>query len=148
MAGDEGSRFSDLPDDLLAQISSGSHGFPLLALSRRGRDAVLERARTIKLNVEATLGDLPPVARLLDRACRAAKPGLHLTIHKHKFAYVAHGSLESPLLANLLQRGLDAGGWDNVHALSVMVREQACLKQLTSHLLRETRAGVFWCAAA
>jgi hypothetical protein len=120
--------FLDLSDDLLAQISAGSHGFPLLALSRRGRDAVLGRARAIVLNFMLEQEDVAAAARLLDRACRAAKPGLQLEIE--------YGDTDKRFwLATLLQHGLDAGGWTSVHALSLMVREPAsytCVPQIAS----------------
>ncbi len=140
-----GSGFSDLSDDLLAQISSGSHGFPLLALSRRGRDAVLDRASTIQLNLMQGQGDLAPVARLLDRACRAAKHGMHLQI---KNGYIADhvqsryfwNPLSSTILPTLLQQGLDTGGWVNVHALSLVVRESMSPVLLVS--LTKVRTGI------
>ncbi len=137
MADDERSSFSDLPSDLLAQISAYSHGFPLLAVSRRGRDAVLERARSIQLKLipgEWLEPPVAPVARLLDRACRAAMPGLHCEIEFGYFAlgfnnksYYEPESIDSPLLSVLLQRGLDTGGWGSVHTLSLVVRDQGCL---------------------
>jgi hypothetical protein len=116
----------ELPDDLLAKITSGSHGFPLLALSRRGRNLVLERARAIQLKLHWPLShsqEQPTVAaaaRLLDRACRAAAPGLQVEIKRG-----GNFCFEPPLLS-LLQHGLDAGGWGSAHALSLEVRERSC----------------------
>jgi hypothetical protein len=152
MAGevDVRSAFLDLSDDLLAQISAGTHGFPLLALSRRGRDAVLERACNIQLKLMSTawLSTVAPTARLLDRACRAAKPGLQLQIdgtHDHEYGDIQkHIRIESPLLSEVLQRGLGTGGWGNVHALSLVVREQGCLRHTAFHrfLLYNTCRGL------
>ncbi len=132
MASDDGhSGFSELPHDLLAQISAGSRGIPMLAVSRAWRDAVLERASAIQLNLHDSklLEDLAPAARLPDRACRGAKPGLHLKLDHS--CWGPWGSL-STVLPTLLQYGLQAGGWASVHALSLVVREQDCLKHTPS----------------
>ncbi len=127
---DEHSGFSELPHDLLAQISAGSRGIPMLAVSRAWRDAVLERARAIQLNLhDSVLKNLAPAARLLDRACRGAKPGLHLKIDH---GFWGPWSSMSTVLPTLLQHGLQAGGWASVHALSLVVREQDCLKHTPS----------------
>ncbi len=149
---EKGSGFEDLPDDLLAQITPGSHGFPLLAVSRRGRDAVLERASTIQLKVmRGEHVDVAPTARLLNRACRAAKPGLHLEIklgEMIRFREVDQ-KWSSTLLPALLQRGLDSEGWGNVHALSLlMVREVNSSSRLTLTARQQPHAGVCWCTVA
>jgi hypothetical protein len=58
---------------------------------------------------EPTL-DPAPWARLLNRACCQATPGLTV---KLRLSY-AHGSLPE-----LLQPGIDCGGWSKVHSLKV-----------------------------
>ncbi len=88
---------------------------------------MLKRASTIQLKL--IQGDVAPAARLLDRACRAAKPGLQLNILDGKTCVNECGEatecrIESPLLRLLLQQGQDAGGWGNVEVLSLMVRDQ------------------------
>ncbi len=139
--------FFDLPGDVLAQISAGSPGLRLLALSRRGRDVVLERARAVQLNflmpAAFWLPSDEPAARLLDRACRAAAPGLQVEINignphtGHGFSHNQTHRLQSSLLSALLQRGRDAGGWGNVHVLSLVV-VRAAAASTTHHPCRRS----------
>jgi hypothetical protein len=124
-----------LPATALAQISQHSNkrdvlerskgGHPLLAASRSCRDIVLGSIRSIALSPSHDAShsaaqalepcDPAPWARLLNRACCQATPGLTVTlslsrIHNH--------------LHELLQPGMDCGGWSNIYTLQVWYTPQ------------------------
>jgi hypothetical protein len=87
----------------------------LLPVCRVGRDAVLQRIKSVDL--DARRGELKRAApntaacaRFLDRACTTAAAGLRASL------YITS---EKGTLATLLQPGLDRNGWSNVHALTV-----------------------------
>jgi hypothetical protein len=121
-----------LPDTVLTQISQHSikhegghlpHSHPLLSASRGCRDMVLSSIRSITLDpsrsdVVSMLGEPPeacdpaPWARLLNRACCQAGPGLAVKLGLSNI----HDSLPE-----LLQPGVDCGGWSKVHSLQVRI---------------------------
>jgi hypothetical protein len=93
---------------------SGSH--PLLAANRSCRDMVLNSIHSITLDPSCSelleASDFEPWARLLDRACCQATPGLtvKLCLSNMRLTYSLH---------ELLQPGIDCGGWSKVHSLEV-----------------------------
>jgi hypothetical protein len=106
----------DLPSPALAVVakcSSSRRGHPLLQLSRASRDAVLSSSRTVSLHLAGD--EHAPEARLLDRVCSTAPPGLELELDL----------LEAPkcstALLQLLEPGLSSGGWTHVHELQVSI---------------------------
>jgi hypothetical protein len=114
----------DLPATALTQIYQHSitkrevdqppGGHPLLAANRSCRDIVLSSTRSITL--DPVYKDMPeacdpaPWARLLDRACCQATPGLTVKLCLH---HIHSG------LPELLQPSIDCGGWSKVHSLQV-----------------------------
>jgi hypothetical protein len=108
--------FDSLPEAVIAHIAylsklpRRSRGHPLLRVSRSCRDAVLSSCATIRMYARCQSSTPAPDARLLHRACCQARPGLALWIHLMRFT----GSL-----AELLQPGIECGGWRNVHKLEV-----------------------------
>jgi hypothetical protein len=112
--------FVDLPGPVLAQIArlgkNGYYRYPLFTLSRGCRDAYLTNAGRISLDlagasVEPAEQSCQPQARLLDRACRQAPPGLHLSVRL--------GQAHSQALLHLLQPVISNGGYSAVHELEV-----------------------------
>jgi hypothetical protein len=102
-----------LPDAVVAQIAQCSKqqsGHPFLRLSRGCRDAVLHSCSTIRLTVSSDSTVLAATARLLHRACTSAAPGVCLRLDL---------TTQSHALPQLLQPGIEAGGWANVHKLEV-----------------------------
>jgi hypothetical protein len=134
-----------LPDTALTQISQhsitqrkfwqGPHSsHPLLAASRGCRDMVLSSIHSISLDPFSCLQpskpaqpDEPPHtsdsapfdpflhdpalwARLLNRACCQANPGLSVQLHLFGI---------DDCFTELLQPGIDCGGWSKVHSLKV-----------------------------
>jgi hypothetical protein len=115
-----------LPDAALTKISQHSKycedwedGHPLLPVSRACRDIVLSSIHSIFLNrkrigwyskrSKPTL-DSAPRARLLNRACCQAPPSLVVQL-------CLPDAPDS--LPELLQPGIDCGGWSKVRALQV-----------------------------
>jgi hypothetical protein len=110
------SQYSITRRDILLQKPQSGH--PLLSISRGCRDMVLSSIRGIKLDPSGFQWrskppepcDPAPWARLLHRACSQATPGLAV---KLRLTYT-WGSLPE-----LLQPGIDCGGWSKVHSLEV-----------------------------
>jgi hypothetical protein len=108
----------DLPATVLNAIArealrKGANGHPMLAVAKACRDVVLESLSkiTLDLSSQSEGASHQPLARLLNRACCGAAPGLHV-----KLGLGEHGDVALPLL---LQPGLDCAGWHNVHKLEV-----------------------------
>jgi hypothetical protein len=123
---------ASLPDSALSHIAqlylnryaSGVFRPPLLAVSRACRDSVLSNVMTATLGVQAhprwtevpiqaavpAKAKVPAWARLLNRTCSLAPPGLNLTL---KLSHM------SDVLPKLLQPGVNCGGWTKVHSLQV-----------------------------
>jgi hypothetical protein len=113
-----------LPDTALTQISQYSitrrgvwqekRGHPLLPASRGCRDMVLSSIRSITLDpvpdTSLKAYDPAPWARLLNRACCQATPGLSVNLRLWYSSYC---------LPELLQPGIDCGGWSKVRSLEV-----------------------------
>jgi hypothetical protein len=96
------------------------HGHPLLPVNRGCRDTVLSSIHSITLisccdssPAEDPLHTLSPApcARLLHLACCQATPGLTVRLRMSE--------ADREVLPELLQPGIDGGGWDKVHSLQV-----------------------------
>jgi hypothetical protein len=118
-----------LPETALAQIYQCSfrnhehreRGHPLLPVSSGCRDMVLSIIRRIALDPSSPVSvsklrkpleacDPAPWARLLHRACCQATPGLTVQLCL---------TCIRDSLPELLQPGIDCGGWSKVHSLEV-----------------------------
>jgi hypothetical protein len=106
----------DLPQecwDEVAKLSRPcpSNQHPLLSVARRGRDTVLSGLRRVALRGEwgSSQQWLQPAARLLHRACSQAPDGLEV-----QFDYLKYRDIE-----DVIQPGVDCGGWQKVHKLTV-----------------------------
>jgi hypothetical protein len=102
-----------LPEAVLTlitkQLTSSGLGDAMLAVSRAARDAILRSLSQISL---LCLKDQGSAARLLNRACCEASPGLDVELHLK--------DQENDALLTLLQAAFDsAAGWHKVHKLRV-----------------------------
>jgi hypothetical protein len=112
-------QLQDLPEAVLVEVARCSRreeGHPLLGVSRGCRDTVL--GSFSKLFLTPLGDDFQSQARLLDRACCKASPGLQLTLELYQL-YRHNRSSCSYALCQLLQPGCARGGWANVHDLEV-----------------------------
>jgi hypothetical protein len=110
----------DLPESVLnaiAQHTSNRHAkcHPMLALATATRDVVLRNLKRIRLNLakqqpQPASTSHHSLARLLNRACREAAPGLDVELNMKD---------QVDALPEVLQPGLDSGGWHNVSKLEV-----------------------------
>jgi hypothetical protein len=105
---------------------------PLLAVSRICRDSVLSNVhgatlglpwhpRGAQVPIQAAAeakAKAPALSRLLNRTCSLAPPGLNLTLNLARMPDV---------LPQLLEPGINCGGWIKVHSLKVGTR---CLNRL------------------
>jgi hypothetical protein len=108
---------TELPNEVLDLVANqirkdGAAVKPLLAASRGGRNSVLRTSSkiTLSLGKEAEKGDQQPLARLLHRACCTAAPGLSVNLNLGSYGSLIH---------QLLNPGIEAGGWNSVHNLKV-----------------------------
>jgi hypothetical protein len=105
---------------LIAEQLSGSK-LSMLAASRAARDAVLRSLTKIELRLEHQRS----AARLLNRACREASPGLEADLHLRD---------QNDALPTLLQPALETvAGWTNVYKLWVSI----CLLASPCALIRQ-----------
>jgi hypothetical protein len=109
-----------LPEAVLTliakQLTSSGLGHPMLAVSRAARDAVFRSLTKLSL---ICLGNQGSAARLLNRACCEASPGLDVELHLK--------DQENDALLTLLQAAFDsAAGWHKVHKLRVRTFIPAC----------------------
>jgi hypothetical protein len=117
------SSFLELPEDLSLYIVRGCRNsfsglYSLLPFCKKVRDAVLQRATSVSLRMDAEHSEHSEAhdaataadARLLNRVCTSAPPGLRLDLCV---------DCEDNAVPSLLQLGIDSGGWSNVHALRV-----------------------------
>jgi hypothetical protein len=108
---------NELPNEVLDRVAQqlrteSAAVKPLLAASKGGLDSVLRTSSkiTLSLGTKTEEGDQQPLARLLHRACCTAAAGLSVSLNLG-----SHGSF----IGQLLQPGIKAGGWTNVHNLKV-----------------------------
>jgi hypothetical protein len=124
----------DLPDPVLAGIAKLSRDWrrnPLLRVSTSCRDAVLTNASHVDLTLTEQDKDSPeagghayqPQARLLDRACRQAAHGLSLGLR------ISSSDAYRLALLQLLQPGLNNGGYPAVHELQVRLQMRSVVQR-------------------
>jgi hypothetical protein len=121
-AGQPETSFASLPEPVVAHIAHLSKqrpGPPLMGVSSSCRDAVLSSLTSVRLH-PLPASEAPfspgPHARLLHRACCQARPGLQVELILWRHC----GSLPQ-----LLQPGIEYGGWRNVHKLKVCDQQGA-----------------------